>query len=94
MGSSTVSWRPDAGRENLARRSRSRADVLWLTGLSRALGRPATLDDVPEAEPDRIARMGFDWVWVLSVWRTGSATSDRTGSGSHLRSARRVMRSS
>ena len=42
-----------------------------LTELSRALGRPATLDDVPEAELDRVAGMGFDWVWLLSVWRTG-----------------------
>ncbi|HET9855406.1 MAG TPA: alpha-amylase family glycosyl hydrolase [Methylomirabilota bacterium] len=46
---------------------------VWLTELSRALGRPATLDDVPDAELDRIARMGFDWVWLLSVWRTGPA---------------------
>jgi glycosidase len=46
---------------------------VWLTELSRALGRPATLDDVPDAELDRAAAMGFDWIWFLSVWRTGSA---------------------
>ena len=46
---------------------------VWLTERSRALGRPATLDDVPEAELDRIAGMGFDWIWLLSVWRTGPA---------------------
>ena len=46
---------------------------VWLTELSRALGRPATLDDVPEAELDRVAGMGFDWIWLLSVWRTGPA---------------------
>ena len=46
---------------------------VWLTELSRALGRPATLDDVPEAELDRVAGMGFDWVWLLSLWRTGPA---------------------
>src|SRR5436189_1338841 len=45
----------------------------WLTELSRALGRPATLDDIPDAELDRLAGMGFDWVWLLSVWRTGPA---------------------
>jgi hypothetical protein len=44
---------------------------VWLTQLSPALGRPATLDDIPDAELDRIAGMGFDWVWFLSVWRTG-----------------------
>jgi len=46
---------------------------VWLTELSRGLGRPATLDDVPDAELDRLAKMGFDWVWLLSVWRTGPA---------------------
>ena len=46
---------------------------VWLTELSRTLGRPATLDDVPDAELDRLAGAGFDWVWLLSVWRTGPA---------------------
>ena len=46
---------------------------VWLTELSRALGRPATLDDMPDADLDRVAGMGFDWVWFLSVWRTGPA---------------------
>jgi glycosidase len=46
---------------------------VWLTELSRALGRPAALDDIPDAELDRVAAMGFDWVWLLSVWRTGPA---------------------
>src|SRR5262249_9097271 len=46
---------------------------VWLTELSQRLGRPATLDDIPDAELDRLATMGFDWVWFLSVWRTGSA---------------------
>jgi hypothetical protein len=46
---------------------------VWLTELSRNLGRPATLDDIPDAELDRLAQMGFDWVWFLSVWQTGLA---------------------
>ena len=45
----------------------------WLTELSRALGKPATLDDIPDAELDRLVAMGFDWVWCLSVWQTGLA---------------------
>ena len=44
---------------------------VWLTELSRTLGRPATLDDIPDVELDRLAALGFDWVWLLSVWRTG-----------------------
>ncbi len=44
---------------------------VWLTELSRQSGRPATLDDVPDAELDRLAELGFDWIWLLSVWQTG-----------------------
>jgi len=46
---------------------------VWLTELSRTLGRAATLDDLPDAELDRLAEQGFDWVWFLSVWQTGPA---------------------
>src|SRR3954454_24672461 len=46
---------------------------VWLTEHSQKLGRPATLDDIPDAELDRLAEMGFDWVWFLSVWQTGPA---------------------
>ena len=45
-----------------------------LTALGRQLGRPATLDDIPDAELDRLAGLGFDWVWLLSVWSTGEAS--------------------
>ena len=41
--------------------------------LSHKLGRAATLDDIPDAELDRLAELGFDWVWFLSVWQTGPA---------------------
>src|SRR6186713_2942056 len=44
---------------------------VWLTDLSRRLCRNATLDDIPDTALDRIGRMGFDWVWLLSVWQTG-----------------------
>ncbi|MBZ5537927.1 MAG: alpha-amylase [Acidobacteriia bacterium] len=46
---------------------------VWLTELSRKLGRAATLDDVPDTELDRLAELGFDWLWFLSVWQTGLA---------------------
>src|SRR5262245_7559516 len=46
---------------------------VWLTQLAHALGRPATLDDIPDAELDRLAQRGFDWIWLLSVWQTGPA---------------------
>ena len=46
---------------------------VWLTELSRRLGRPATLDDIPDGELDRLKESGFDWIWFLSVWQTGRA---------------------
>jgi Alpha amylase, catalytic domain len=46
---------------------------VWLTALSCTLGRPATLDDIPDAELDRLLEMEFDWVWFMSVWQTGLA---------------------
>ena len=44
-----------------------------LAELGATLGRRATLDDIPEAELDRLARDGFDLVWFLGVWQTGAA---------------------
>jgi hypothetical protein len=44
-----------------------------LSELSAALGRPATLDDVTDAELDQLAGDGFDLVWFLGVWQTGEA---------------------
>jgi glycosidase len=46
---------------------------VYLGELGRALGRPATLDDWPDAELDRLAARGFDWLWPLGVWQTGAA---------------------
>lgn len=47
---------------------------VWLRQLAQQLGRPATLDDIPEAELERLAALGFDWVWLLGVWQTGPAS--------------------
>jgi glycosidase len=35
------------------------------------LGAGATLDDIPNRMLDQIAARGFDWVWLMGVWRTG-----------------------
>ena len=45
----------------------------WLAALGRGRGSavPPTLDEVPDAELDRLAGLGFDWVWLLGVWDTG-----------------------
>jgi hypothetical protein len=46
---------------------------VWLHERSAQLRRPATLDDVSDSELDQLAEEGFDWVWFLGVWQTGSA---------------------
>ena len=56
-----------------------------LTELSASLGRPATLDDMPNGELDGLAEMGFDWVWLLSVWHTGAAGQRISRSNSEWR---------
>lgn len=49
---------------------------VWLTELSHGMGRAATLDDIPDQELDRLADLGFDWIWLLSVWQTGLASRE------------------
>src|SRR4030042_4135129 len=44
-----------------------------LSELSATLDRPATLDDITDAELDQFAHDGFDLVWFLGVWQTGEA---------------------
>lgn len=41
--------------------------------MAARLGRRPTLADIPDQELDRFADLGFDWVWMLSVWQTGAA---------------------
>ena len=46
---------------------------VWLTELSSRTGPAGHAGDIPDAELDRLADPGFDWVWMLSVWQTGHA---------------------
>ncbi len=45
----------------------------YLSERAVELGRPATLDDVPDQTLDHWAALGFDLVWFLGVWQTGPA---------------------
>ena len=47
---------------------------VWLRRLSQEGGKPVTLADVDDALLDDLARRGFDWIWLLSVWQTGAAS--------------------
>lgn len=46
---------------------------VWIQLLSKELHRSATLDDIPDKVLDRIASLGFDWVYCLGVWQMGQA---------------------
>ena len=57
-----------------------------------ALGRRATLDDIPDGELDGLAARGFDLVWLLGVWQTGEAARRISQSnGEWLKEYRRVL---
>jgi hypothetical protein len=46
---------------------------VWLRELANTLGRPAILADIPDAFLDQVAAQGFDYLWFLGLWQTGSA---------------------
>lgn len=46
---------------------------VWLSELSSKLKKAVTLFDIPDNELDDLKSKGFDWVWMLSVWQTGTA---------------------
>ncbi|NJL82838.1 MAG: alpha-amylase [Chloroflexaceae bacterium] len=56
---------------------------VWLNQLSRQIGRPATLDDIPDTELDKLAQLGFDWIYLLSVWQIGEKGRQVSRSNSH-----------
>ncbi len=44
-----------------------------MSELSRGLGRAANFDDFPSNRLDRLAELGFEWIWLMGVWQTGEA---------------------
>lgn len=40
---------------------------------SQEFGEPCQLDEIPDLHLDRIASLGFDWIWLLGIWQTGPA---------------------
>ena len=46
---------------------------VWLRRLSIDAGKQVTLADIDDVTIDRFAERGCDWIWLLSVWRTGAA---------------------
>ena len=45
---------------------------ILISELSQTLGRPAKLDDVPDATLDELAHTGYHIIYLLGVWKTGT----------------------
>src|SRR5687768_15691501 len=57
----------------------------WLHALERSSGRTLGLAEVPDAELDRIAALGFDLVYLLGVWTLGNEGPELSRSMPELR---------
>ncbi len=58
---------------------------VYLGERSRALGRRATFDDIPDALLDEAKALGFEWLYFLGVWQTGSVAPAISRSDPSLR---------
>jgi glycosidase len=53
----------------------AKSTYVWLDQLSRTYGVPVTrLDQIPDAELDRLARFGFTGLWLIGVWERSTAS--------------------
>lgn len=43
--------------------------LVWLEELSRSYGQTIKLGDVPPEQWDRLKSLGFDYVWLMGVWK-------------------------
>ncbi|MDA8387254.1 MAG: alpha-amylase family glycosyl hydrolase [Nitrospiraceae bacterium] len=43
--------------------------IQWLYGLSQVYKKRFTIGDVPGAEWDRLHELGFDYVWLMGIWK-------------------------
>lgn len=59
----------------------------WLGELSTKLGRPVTLDLVPEAEFAAWQTLGFSHIWLMGVWRSGPRARAQALSSPQLRTS-------
>ncbi|MGM0674819.1 MAG: alpha-amylase family glycosyl hydrolase, partial [Spirochaetota bacterium] len=53
----------------------AKSTLVWLDQLSRFYGiRLQRLDEIPDEELDRIARRGFNSLWLIGIWRRSRAS--------------------
>lgn len=63
----------------------------WLHGLSAEYGQTITLANVPDDELDRLARWGFDAVWLMGVWERSPAGQQAAAHPDLQREYRRAL---
>ena len=53
----------------------AKSTLVWLAQLSETYGQPVTrLDEIPDAELDRLAGFGFNALWLIGVWERSTAS--------------------
>ncbi|HXG40669.1 MAG TPA: alpha-amylase family glycosyl hydrolase, partial [Candidatus Limnocylindrales bacterium] len=53
----------------------AKSTYVWLDQLSRTYGRPIRrLDEIPDAELDRLARWGINGLWLIGLWQRSRAS--------------------
>ena len=46
---------------------------VWLREMAEELGRPINLADIPDAQLEQFSTLGFEFIWLLGIWKTGAA---------------------
>jgi len=49
---------------------------LYLTELSEKLGRKSKINDIPDEFLQGLVDLGFNWIWLLGIWQTGTASRE------------------
>jgi len=52
---------------------------------SRALGRPASFDEIPDTLLEELKARGFEWLYFLGVWQTGPVAREISRTARNLR---------
>jgi len=63
----------------------------WLAELSTALGREATLFDLPDEQLHQLAKMGFDWLYLYCMWDTSDIVAEMARSQPGLRAEAKAL---
>jgi len=58
---------------------------IYLRERSAALGRPATFADIPDTLLDQLKTLGYEWLYLLGIWQTGSAAPKLSRSDPNVR---------